>query len=178
MNLPNKLTMLRLLLVPIFVLCFYIGGEFSYYIAAAVFIIAYITDILDGRIARKTDCVSDFGKLMDPIADKTLTAAALIMLTANGDIPAIATLIIIAREFAISGFRLVAAGGSVVIAASKLGKLKTVSQCVAIVLVLAGSKYFSESGFRFDLLAVWISVALTVFSGIDYVYKNRKLIKF
>lgn len=177
MNLPNKLTVLRLIFVPVFVACFYIKYEYNCYIACAVFVVAYLTDILDGQIARRTNCVSTFGKLMDPIADKALTSAALIMLVAFGMMSPIPAIIIIAREFAISGFRLLAAGKNILISASKWGKMKTVSQCTAIALILLGNPVFSQLGFRFDLLILWISVVLTLYSGFDYIYKNRAVLR-
>ena len=125
MNIPNKLTILRIILVPVFVACFYLPVEGAMYIAAAVFVVAYFTDMLDGYIARKYNLITDFGKLTDPMADKLLTAAAMIMLTAYGLCSPIATFLTIGRELVISAFRLVSATQGVVIAAGKIGKLKT-----------------------------------------------------
>ncbi|MDO4568438.1 MAG: CDP-diacylglycerol--glycerol-3-phosphate 3-phosphatidyltransferase, partial [Clostridia bacterium] len=138
MNLPNKLTICRILMIPLMIACFYLPRDVVPYwniIAAVIFILAYLTDILDGYLARKNNLVSNFGKLMDPIADKLLTASALIMLRGEGlmgELEGVAVIVVIAREFIISGIRLVAAADGTVIAASKLGKLKTVTQAVAI----------------------------------------------
>ena len=185
MNLPNKLTLLRIALIPFFVACFYLPFDYSMYIGAAVFIGAYITDAVDGHIARTRGLVTDFGKLMDPIADKLLTASALIMLCAAGYIHPVAVIIVLSREFFISGLRLVCADKGVVVAASSWGKLKTISQAVCIVAVMlaypTAALIASETIGKVltigaDVL-VWISVALALISGADYVYKNRKYIK-
>ncbi|MEG1810120.1 MAG: CDP-diacylglycerol--glycerol-3-phosphate 3-phosphatidyltransferase [Clostridia bacterium] len=178
MNLPNKLTIFRIALIPLFVICFYIPVRCWEFIAAAVFVIAYATDMLDGHIARKNNIVTDFGKLMDPIADKLLTASALIMLTGIDMLSPIPTIIIIAREFIVSGLRLIAAGDGIVIAAGKLGKLKTITQCIAIVLTILQKSIAVLLHFRLDLVIMWIAVALTVISAIDFVLKNRKNFNF
>ncbi|MDR0840915.1 MAG: CDP-diacylglycerol--glycerol-3-phosphate 3-phosphatidyltransferase [Christensenellaceae bacterium] len=172
MNLPNKLTLLRVLMVPLFIGCFYLKVPYWSYIAAGIFVLAYATDVLDGKIARARNLVTDFGKLMDPIADKLLSASALIMLAAVGLLHPVAAIIIVAREFFISGFRLVSAGSGVVIAASSLGKLKTISQFVAITLTLLHDLILRLCGFPLDSVAVWISVLLTVVSAADYIKKN------
>lgn len=177
MNLPNKLTMLRILLIPFFIACFYIPVSYNLYIAAAMFILAYITDAADGHIARKRNLVTDFGKLMDPIADKLLSASALIMLCAVDEmIHPIAVIIILSREFLISGLRLVSADKGVVIAASKWGKLKTISQAICIPTVMCARAL----GFRWFIITadvlVWISVALALVSGVDYIIKNKSCI--
>ena len=187
MNLPNKLTLLRIALIPIFVLCFYLPFDFSMYIACGVFIAAYITDAADGHIARKYGLITDFGKLMDPIADKLLSSAAFIMLTALGYIHPVAVIVVLSREFLISGLRLVCADKGVVVAASNWGKLKTVSQVVCIVAVMVAyptAGYLAGTALAVigDVLRitaevlVWISVALALISGIDYIYKNRAFI--
>lgn len=187
MNLPNKLTMLRICLIPFFVACFYLPFDFSMYIAAAVFLGAYITDAVDGHIARSRNLITDFGKLMDPIADKLLSAAALIMLSSTGYIHPVATIVVLSREFLISGLRLVCADKGVVVAASKWGKLKTISQVVCIIAVMlfyptAGYLETTDFSIIGDILKigadvlVWISVALALISGADYVYKNRSFI--
>lgn len=178
MNLPNKLTILRILLIPFFIACFYIPVSYNLYIAAGMFVLAYITDAADGYLARKNQQVTDFGKLMDPIADKLLSAAALIMLCAiDSMIHPIAVIVILSREFLISGLRLVSADKGVVIAASKWGKLKTISQAICIPTVMCanavGAKWFIITA---DVL-VWISVALALISGLDYVIKNKVCIK-
>ena len=176
MNIPNKLTLLRIFLVPVFAACFYINHEYKYYIAAFVFIAAYLTDIFDGSYARKHNIVTTFGKFMDPIADKLLTGSAIIMLVSDGLLHPIAALVFIGREFIISGFRLVAAGseeGKVL-----LWQAKTVTQCIAIVLLLLKNPIFGRIGIRMDTIMVMISLVFTVWSAYDYIYKNRKLIKY
>ncbi|MBQ4611673.1 MAG: CDP-diacylglycerol--glycerol-3-phosphate 3-phosphatidyltransferase [Clostridia bacterium] len=178
MNLPNKLTLIRICLVPLFIACFYIDAPWALYVAAVIFVAAFITDIADGHLARSRNLVTNFGKLMDPIADKLLTASALIMLTAKGMLGPIAAIIIIAREFLISGFRLVSAGSGVVIAANWLGKIKTITQAVAMVLVMLQDLVLRIFGFRLDVWMVWISVFFTVISAWDYIVKNRKCIDF
>ena len=176
MNLPNKLTVLRVILVPFFVL-FLLGadymGPFSPYIALIIFIVASLTDMLDGKIARKYNLVTNFGKFMDPLADKLLVCSALICLLSNGMISTVVVLIIIAREFIISGFRLVAVDNGIVIAASWWGKAKTISQMIMIILLIA------NFGGVFDILEtafVYIAVVLTVVSLVDYIWKNRAVL--
>ena len=178
MNLPNKLTMLRIFLVPVFIACFYIKADFKNYIAAGIFLIAYFTDLLDGAYARKYNLVTEFGKFMDPIADKLLTSSAIIMLTANAMMSPIAAIIIIAREFIISGFRLVAVKSGIVIAASKLGKIKTVTQCIAITLILLKNPLFSLWNIPFDQIMLWFAVLMTIWSAVDYLIKNTKNLNF
>lgn len=178
MNLPNKLTILRIILVPVFVACFFLPVKGAMYIAAAVFVIAYFTDMLDGYIARKYNLITDFGKLMDPMADKLLTAAAMIMLTAYGLCSPIATFLTIARELIISAFRLVSATQGVVIAAGKIGKLKTLTQFIGIVLILLGNPLFNRIGVPLDQIVIWISVVLAVWSCADYIIRNLKVLKF
>lgn len=177
MNLPNKLTMLRMILVPVFVACFYIPVEWKLYLAAAVFVLAYITDLLDGRIARSRGLVTDFGKLMDPMADKLLSGAAMIMLSSFGMLSPIATVITISREFAISAFRQVSAQRNIVIAAGKIGKMKTLCQCIGITLILLGNPLFCMWGIPFDQIVIWISVLLAIWSCIDYIVKNIKALR-
>jgi len=177
MNLANKLTLLRIAMVPLFIACFYIDHDASIFGAAVLFVAAYLTDIADGHIARSQNMITDFGKLMDPIADKLLSASALIMLTANGMLNPIAAIIIIAREFLISGFRLVTAGNGVVIAASWLGKIKTLSQAIALVMVMLQDLVVAVFGFRLDVWVLWLSVFFTVLSAADYISKNYKHIK-
>ena len=177
MNLPNKLTMLRVLMVPLLIACFYIKTSWWSYAAAGIFVLAYFTDMLDGKIARKRNLITDFGKLMDPMADKLLSVSALVMLTAVGRLNPIATIIIVAREFFISAFRLVAVEKGRVIAASKLGKAKTVSQFIAITMVFFHEPILALIGFPLDMAAMWISVLLTVVSGVDYVLKNKDCIR-
>ena len=166
-----------MVLTPVFVACFYIPLEHRLYIAAVVFVIAYATDILDGRIARKRNLVTDFGKLMDPIADKILSGAAMIMLTAEGMLSPLATLIMVAREFVISGIRAVSAGKNIVIAAGTIGKLKTTLQCVGITLMLLGNPVFRRWNIPLDQIAIWISVLLAIWSMVEYIVKNAGALK-
>ncbi len=178
MNLPNKLTLLRMCLIPVFIVCFYIDVTWKLYLAAGVFFAAYMTDILDGQIARRQNIVTDFGKLMDPIADKLLTVSALLMLVGEQMLSPIPALIIVAREFIISGFRLVSAEGGKVIAASWLGKTKTVTQCTAIIILLLDELSLALFGFSLGLIAIWISVFFTIWSGVDYIIKNKGAVSF
>lgn len=175
MNLPNKLTILRVIMIPFFVLALlYNGGENQTlrYVAAAIFIIASLTDMLDGKIARKYNLVTNFGKFMDPLADKLLVCSALICLVELKELPAWMVIVIISREFIISGFRLVASDNGVVIAASYWGKFKTTFQMIAVILLI----------FDFQVLrplasaCVWIALALTIISLVDYIWKNRRIL--
>ncbi len=173
MNLANKLTVFRMILIPFFVI--FLLTEFTDYnrlIALIIFAVASITDHLDGRIARKHNMITSFGKFMDPIADKLLVSSALICLTALGEIPAWTVIVIILREFAISGLRLVAAENGSVIAAAGWGKAKTASQMVAIILLLLNIP-------QLHILAqivFYIAVALTVISLIDFMAKNKDML--
>ena len=178
MNLPNKLTVLRVILVPFFVL-FLLGadymGPFSPYIALIIFIVASLTDMLDGKIARKYNLVTNFGKFMDPLADKLLVCSAMICLIQTGQLAAWIVVIIIAREFIISGFRLIASDNGVVIAASYWGKVKTfVQMAMSIFLVF----HFQAEVFRIiESILIYASVILTIISLVDYIYKNRGVMK-
>jgi CDP-diacylglycerol--glycerol-3-phosphate 3-phosphatidyltransferase len=153
--------------------------EFKYhnFLAAAVFIIAASTDSLDGYIARKRNLITNFGKFIDPLADKLLVTSALIVLVSKGQVPALVAIIIISREFIITGFRLLASSEGVVLAASWLGKVKTVTQIVAIIAIIIGNFPFTYINFPFDIIVLYISVIFTVISAVDYIYKNRKLVK-
>ena len=177
MNLPNKLTLFRVILIPFFVfflLAPYFEG-YGNYIAVAIFIVASITDFLDGKIARKYHLVTNFGKFMDPLADKLLVSSALICLVALNKIPAWIVIVIIAREFIISGFRLVAADNGVVIAASYWGKFKTAFQMVTVIILILNipGKVFAVIG----TVLIYISLVLTVISLIDYIAKNKDVLK-
>ncbi len=191
MNLPNKLTIFRVILILPFVLLL-LGGhhewgwfraifggilEYVDYIALAIFIIASLTDLVDGKIARKYNMVTNFGKFMDPLADKLLVSAAMIALVEMGRIPAWVVIIIISREFIISGFRLIASDNHVVIAASYWGKFKTTFQMVMVCLMIAnlGAKY-EWMQILTDCI-MWIALALTVISLIDYLVKNKDVMK-
>ena len=175
MNLPNKLTLLRGLMIPFFVVCLlWEGGQNQTlrYVSAAIFIVASLTDMLDGKIARKYGLVTNFGKFMDPLADKLLVCSALICLIELGQLPAWMVIVIISREFIISGFRLIASDNGVVIAASYWGKFKTTFQMIAVILLI-----FNLEALR--LLAdicVWVALALTVISLADYIWKNRGIL--
>lgn len=174
MNLPNKLTMFRVLLIPFFVLFMLVDiTTADKWIALAIFIIASLTDLLDGKIARKYNLVTNFGKFMDPLADKLLVCSALICLVEMSVLPAWIVIIIISREFIISGFRLIASDNGVVIAASYFGKFKTTFQMIMICLMIADIE-------ALDILTavvMWIALALTVISLIDYLVKNKDVMK-
>lgn len=170
MNLPNKLTILRVLLIPFFVffLLVPVAGDASKYIALVIFIIASLTDLADGKIARKYNLVTNFGKFMDPLADKLLVCSALICFVEMGLLPAWMVIIIISREFIISGFRLIASDNGVVIAASYWGKFKTVFQMVMVILMIADIAVLN----MLTQIVMWIALILTVISLIDYLKKN------
>lgn len=175
MNLPNKLTVLRVIMIPFFVafLLFDITGSADKWIALVIFCVASLTDMLDGKIARKHNLVTNFGKFMDPLADKLLVCTAMICLVDMNKLNVIVVIIIIAREFIISGFRLVASDNGIVIAASYWGKFKTVSQMAMTIVLIA------DLGGVFDIIGtvlVWISLILTIVSLIDYVLKNKQVL--
>ena len=175
MNLPNKLTILRMIMIPVFLVVLYIPGlgMAGNIAAAAIFILASITDFLDGKIARKYNLVTNFGKFMDPLADKLLVCSALIALVDFDKVAAWIVIIIIAREFIISGFRLIASDNGVVIAASYWGKFKTTFQMVMICLMIAN---FPQLQILTDII-MWIAQILTVVSLIDYLVKNKDVMK-
>lgn len=197
MNLPNKITLTRMLLIPIMVIIplFRINGNFeilggltySNLIVVAIFLIASITDFLDGHLARKNNMVTTFGKFLDPIADKLLVLAAMMMLVEAGIIPALIPIIIAAREFIVSGIRMLAAGEGNVIAASWLGKVKTVSQMIAITFAFIGNYSFFEFT-KVPLVGValiinvlmsigmTVAVATTIYSGLDYFMKSKDIV--
>lgn len=175
MNLPNKLTVLRMIMVPFFVFFMLtdVGGPANKWITLVIFCVASLTDMLDGKIARARNLVTNFGKFMDPLADKMLVCSAMICFIPLGKLTAWYVIIIIAREFIISGFRLVASDNNVVIAASYWGKFKTVSQMFMIILLIA------DLGGVFNTIAtilVWVSLALTVISLVDYIAKNVQVL--
>ena len=174
MNLPNKLTILRVILIPFFVvfMLFDITGAADKWIALVIFCVASLTDMLDGKIARKYNLVTNFGKFMDPLADKLLVCTALICLTSMNRLNVIVVLVIIAREFIISGFRLVASDNGIVIAASYWGKFKTVSQmALIIVLIMDLGGVWNVVG----TVLTWVALFLTVVSLIDYIAKKQVL---
>ena len=174
MNLPNKLTLLRIVLIPVFMGVLYwgaaTGSTIATWIALAVFIIASFTDLLDGKIARKYNLVTDFGKFADPLADKMLTTAALLWFVENGQMPAWALLIVLVREFAVSGLRMVASDKGRVIAAGWSGKVKTASTMVCIVLM------FLPIPAILNTICVWVIALTTLYSGVEYFVQNKDII--
>ncbi|MBR5970454.1 MAG: CDP-diacylglycerol--glycerol-3-phosphate 3-phosphatidyltransferase [Lachnospiraceae bacterium] len=178
MNLPNKLTILRILLIPVMVLFLLVPvtGEADRWIAVAVFIIASLTDFADGRIARGRNLVTNFGKLMDPMADKLLVCSALVCLVALARIPAWIVILIIAREFAISGVRQLGAEQGRVIAASYWGKFKTFSQMLMIICMIVDLKTLVPQLAIVTDILMWTALALTLISMMDYLIKNRDII--
>ena len=175
MNLPNKLTVLRVIMVPFFVFFMLtdVGGAANKWIALAIFVIASLTDMLDGKIARKYNLVTNFGKFMDPLADKLLVCSAMICLIPSGKLPTAIVIVIIAREFIISGFRLVASDNGVVIAASYWGKFKTTFQMLMIIVLLLN---FGGVFVLIGQILTWIALILTVVSLVDYIVKNKDVI--
>ncbi|MBR5376352.1 MAG: CDP-diacylglycerol--glycerol-3-phosphate 3-phosphatidyltransferase [Lachnospiraceae bacterium] len=177
MNLPNRLTLARIIMVPFFVavLITDIFGGYSKWVALAIFAVASLTDLLDGKIARKYNLVTNFGKFMDPLADKLLVCSAMICLTELGRLPSWIVCMIIAREFIISGFRLVASDNGVVIAASMWGKVKTVFQMAMVIVLIADlpGMFWNVT----EQVLIWSALALTVVSLIDYILKNKEVLK-
>jgi len=175
MNLPNKLTILRVCMIPFFVVFMLtdLGGVYGKFISLALFVIASLTDLLDGYLARRDNLVTNFGKFMDPLADKLLVCSAMICLIEKGKLAAWIVIIIIAREFIISGFRLIASDNGIVIAASYWGKFKTVFQMIMVILLIV------DFGGIFDILEMivtWAALILTVVSLADYVWKNKNVL--
>ena len=171
MNTPNKLTTLRVILVPFFILAFYIelkANKNALIIATIIFVIASITDFFDGYLARKYNLVTDFGKFVDPLADKILVAAALICLVQASRVEAWMVVLIISREYAISILRAIAASSGMVLAASKGGKLKTATQMIAIIMLMLAIPFANY--------VMYVAVILTFYSGAQYIYSNRHLI--
>lgn len=174
MNLPNKLTLMRVIMIPFFIVFLLVPiTPYDNWIALAIFILASITDFLDGYIARKYNLVTNFGKFMDPLADKLLVCSALICLVELEKIAAWMVILIIAREFIISGFRTVAADNGVVIAASYWGKFKTTFQIIAVCLLIADIPAL----YVVTQIVLWIAVILTVVSLVDYLVKNKDVMK-
>lgn len=176
MNLPNKITLFRVFLIPVFLLFFLVEGiPYHNFIALAVFILACITDALDGSIARKHHLVTNFGKFMDPLADKLLVCSALICFVDRGLVNVVVILVIIAREFIISGFRLVASDAGVVLAASYWGKAKTTVQMLMCILLIL---HLDFAWFAvLEQIFIWAALLLTVISLLDYLIKNRSVLK-
>ncbi|WP_264737251.1 CDP-diacylglycerol--glycerol-3-phosphate 3-phosphatidyltransferase [Cytobacillus firmus] len=186
MNLPNKITVSRIMLIPIFLLVMlvpfswgsveFLGAEMpvTHLIGALIFIIASVTDWVDGYFARKYNLVTNLGKFLDPLADKLLVSAALIVLVDLELAPSWIVIIIISREFAVTGLRLVLAGEGEVVAANQLGKIKTWAQIVAISALLLHNIIFEMVSIPFDLIALWVAMFFTIWSGWDYFAKNKQ----
>lgn len=175
MNLPNKLTVLRVLLIPFFLVFLMVDAiPYGKWIALVLFVIASLTDTFDGAIARKRNLVTNFGKFMDPLADKLLVCSAMIALIELEKIPSWVVIIIIAREFIISGFRLVASDNGVVIAASWWGKIKTIIQMTMVIVLICDFR--GQVFYVIEQILIYVSLALTVISLMDYIIKNRKVI--
>ena len=176
MNLANKITILRILMIPIFMV--FMLMKFPYHMEAAlvVFLAASLTDKLDGYLARKYNMITDFGKFMDPLADKLLVTGAFVILIQLGRIEAWIVFIILAREFAVTGLRTLAAAQNVIIAASNYGKIKTVTQIIAIVLLLLGNYPFSLIKLPMDIIMIYTTLIITILSGLDYFSKNKQVI--
>ncbi|WP_153731344.1 CDP-diacylglycerol--glycerol-3-phosphate 3-phosphatidyltransferase [Sporosarcina obsidiansis] len=188
MNLPNKITLSRVLMIPIFIVFMVvdfgwgiikIGGvemPIEHLVGAIIFIVASTTDWLDGYLARKNNLVTNMGKFLDPLADKLLVSAAFILLVEMGVAPAWVVIIIISREFAVTGLRLILAGGGEVVAANQLGKIKTVTQLLAISFLLLHNIFFESIGIPFGTIMLYIALLFTIWSGVDYFIKNRKVL--
>ncbi len=185
MNLPNKITISRILLIPVFLvimLANFSWGELellgvtlpvTHFVGALLFILASTTDWVDGYFARKYNLVTDLGKFLDPLADKLLVSAALVVLVNFGMASAWITIVIISREFAVTGLRAILAGGGEVVAANMLGKIKTWAQIVAISALLLHNMIFELIGLQFDQIALWVALIFTIWSGWDYFAKNK-----
>lgn len=172
MNTANKLTLTRILMIPVFLLVLYLDFPFNKYLALAIFILASITDFIDGYVARHYDQITDFGKFMDPLADKLLTMAAMLYFVEVGMMPAWALLVVITREFAVTALRLVAVQGGQVIAAGWSGKVKTASTMVGICLMLLPIPQIVST------ICVAVIVVTTVYSGVEYFVKNKRVINW
>ena len=175
MNTANKITLIRIALVPLFIILWKIPSELCHWLAAATFVVAAITDGVDGYVARHYNQVTNFGKFIDPLADKLLVTAALICFVASGDVPDWVTVVILAREFMVTSLRTVAVAQNVVIAASIWGKIKTVVQIILVVAIMVLPEHPV-----FELLKqilIYAALVITVLSGADYIWKNRACIK-
>jgi CDP-diacylglycerol---glycerol-3-phosphate 3-phosphatidyltransferase len=189
MNIPNRITVSRILLIPLFLIImlapFDWGGmhllgadlPVTHFVGALIFILASSTDWVDGHYARKYNLVTNMGKFLDPLADKLLVSAALIVLVDLGFAPSWIVIVIISREFAVTGLRLLLAGEGEVVAANMLGKIKTWTQIVAISALLLHNIIFEMVSFRFDIIALWVALIFTIWSGWDYFSKNSHVLK-
>ena len=175
MNTPNKLTIARMIIVPFLVIFLLTGwgGEANRYISLTLFVVASVTDWFDGYLARKNNLVTNFGKFMDPLADKLLVCSAMICMIDLKRLSALFVIIIIAREFIISGFRLIAAENGIVIAANYWGKFKTASQMIMIILLIL---HFDGIFVILEQIFIWLSLALTIISLITYIWQNRTVL--
>ncbi|MDK2865910.1 MAG: CDP-diacylglycerol---glycerol-3-phosphate 3-phosphatidyltransferase [Clostridiales bacterium] len=174
MNIANKLTLLRVIMIPFF-MYFLLNSHLT--IALILFCIASFTDFLDGHLARSMNLITNFGKFMDPLADKLLVTSALLGFVELGSLSSWVVMIIIAREFIVSIFRAIAASEGIVIAASWWGKSKTISQMIMIIIMLLNNYPFELIGLPMDQIFVWIATALTIISGADYIIKNKQVLK-
>lgn len=175
MNTPNKLTVARMIIVPVLVVFLLTGwgGDANRYISLALFVVASVTDWFDGYLARKNNLVTNFGKFMDPLADKLLVCSAMICMIELNRLPAWFVIIIIGREFIISGFRLIAAENGIVIAANYWGKFKTASQMIMIILLIL---HFDGIFVTLEQIFIWLSLALTIISLITYIWQNKSVL--
>lgn len=175
MNIANKITLFRVILIPVFLVIYMLdilSEPVRSYVAVSIFIIASLTDMLDGYIARSRNLVTNFGKFADPLADKLLVCAAMVAMVEKGLLPSVVVILILSREFIVTGFRLVAAEKGIVIAASFWGKIKTVFQMLMIIYIMIGFK-----GYIFEFIGnilIWAATVLTVISAWDYIWKNKK----
>ena len=179
MNLPNRLTLLRVCMIPFFVVLLKLGDGWAQYAAVGVYVLACVTDTLDGHIARSRGLVTNFGKFMDPIADKLLVMSAMVVLTAQGRMPDWVCILMLAREFMVSGFRLVAVENGTVIAAGMLGKIKTVLQMLSTIAIMLFVPVNGEIGPLgvFAKVLMYAAMVMTVWSGADYIIRNRDCIR-
>lgn len=177
MNIANQLTILRVLMIPFFMYFLLLGTSFGMFVALWIFIVASLTDFLDGFIARKYNLITNFGKFMDPLADKLLVTAALICFLELGELNSWVVMIILAREFIVSIFRAVAAAEGIVIAADWWGKVKTNVQMFAIILMLMNNYPFEQFGVPMDQILIYAATILTVISGFNYIIKNKQVLQ-
>ncbi len=176
MTLANKVTIFRVAMVPVFLVFMYLNFSYVQWVAMGVFVLAALTDLVDGHLARSMNQITTFGKFMDPIADKLLVMSAFIVLAGQGKMHEMFAVVFVAREFIVSGLRQVAASQKNVIAAGWLGKIKTVTQIVAVAILIVDNVPFSLIGVPMDKIAVWVAMAFTIWSGVDYLYANRAVI--